>query len=231
MMFRATRLALGGVTAAIVAVSPAVAQTPRDILTEAAFVTTAKSAAIAQVNAARTAATAALRRTPADREAQFQVAMATGYAAKLTRNRADAVSARKQFEALAASNPRDPETQAAVAGWHLDSIADLGSLAAGMALGAKKAAGLAALDRAVAVGGQRALFPGIASLMRIRLDKGDIATARRLAEAAVAAPAPTRLDAIVKRNAGAVLVPLRAGNGAAASALAARLLPFGRLKD
>ncbi len=204
---------------------------PRDMLTAAAFQTRDKGTAIAQVAAAQAAAEAELRAKPGDREATLVRAMAIGYRAKLKRVKSDAVEARRLFEALAASDPRDPQAQLIIAGWHLDAIADVGRMLAGAVLGAKSATGLAALDRSVALGGAtHAAYPAIASLMRIRLDSSDVARARQLAEMAVKAPVSTQLDRIMQRSAAAVLVPLRAGNGKAASALAEKLLPFANVK-
>jgi hypothetical protein len=215
--------------AAILCTAPAAAATPREMLTQAAFQMTSKDAALAEVKQAIAAAESLLAANPGNYEAQMQRAAGIGYRAKLTKNAGDAKSARHLFETLAATNPRDPEAQVLIAGWHLDSIADLGGLIAGTVLGAKKASGAAALDRAVAMGRTRAFFPGIAALMRIRLDPHDIAGARALAETASSLPTPTPLDRIAKRNADALLIPLRAGDGKAAAALARKLLPFGRL--
>jgi hypothetical protein len=81
----------------------------------------------------------------------------------------------------------------------------------------------------VALGGGRPFFSGFAAMMRIRLNPKDVATALRLAEQAAAAPAQTALDRIAKRQAQALLIPLRAGDGRTAGLLARKLLPFGRL--
>ncbi|WP_331012745.1 hypothetical protein [Sphingomonas sp.] len=212
----------------MLATAPAVAATPRDILTNAAFSARDKAGALAQIAQAEAGANAVLARTPGDREAQLTKAMAIGYRAKLNRSRADAIDARDRFDALAAAAPRDPEAQAIVAGWHIDAVSQLGGFVAGAALGAKKATGLAALDRSVALGGGRALFPGIAALLRLSLDGSD-PKARGLAEAAVKGSAPTAIDRVMQRSATAVLVPIRAGDARAAQALAKQLLPFGRV--
>jgi hypothetical protein len=212
----------------LVVATPAAAATPREILTGAAFGTRDKAAALAQVGQAQAASAAILARAPHDREAGLILAMAIGYRAKLTRNRADALTARKMFDALAAASPRDAEAQALVGGWHVDAVSQLGGLVAGAALGAKRATGLAALDRSVALGGGRALFPGLAALMRLSLDGSD-PQAGALAEAAGRGATPTPLDQVIQRSAAAVLVPLRAGNAKAAQALAKELLPFGRV--
>jgi hypothetical protein len=213
-----------------VAVTPIAAATPRQTLADAAFVARTKSSALAQIDQAHGAAEAMIAKNPRDRDALLVAAMATGYRAKLTKNRGEALAARKQFEALAASDPRDPEAIAAVGTWHLDSVAQLGGMVAGMVLGAKKATGLAALDRAVSLGGDRAMFAGLAALLRLSLDPAD-PRARGLAEAAAKGSMPTPLDRQMQRSAEAILVPLRAGSEDQVQALAKLLLPFGRLKD
>jgi hypothetical protein len=220
---------LVAMTAAISFVAmPATAATPRELLTTAAFQTADKKTALTLVNAAITNSEAVLAGNPGDHEAQLGRAMGIGYRARLTRKPADAKMSRKLFEGLVAANPRDAEAQLFLGGWHLDAVA-AGFLATTV-LGAKREEGLDHLNRSVALGGNRAFFKGIAAMMRIRLDPADIRNARVLAEQAVAAPAPTVLDRIVKRESEAMLVPLRNNDGKAAAALARKLLPFGRIE-
>lgn len=213
---------------AMMIAAPVAAATPRQILADAAFQTRDKPTALAQVEQSEAAAAAIIAQAPGDREANVVRAMAIGYRAKLTRNRGDALAARKLFTALAAADPRDPEAAAAIGAWHLDSVSALGGLVAGMALGARKADGLAAMDRAVALGGARAMFPGLAALLRLAIDPDD-AGARHLAEMASRGTTPYPLDKLMQRSAVAILVPLRAGDMRAAQAMAKQLLPFGRL--
>lgn len=215
----------------LLAAMPAFAATPRETLVNAAFVATDKDAAVAQVSQAEEIAVAQLGREPNDREAALQRALAIGYRAQLKRALGDAKTARKLFEALATAAPNDPEVLLALAGWHLEAIADVGGMLAGTMLGAKRATGLAYLDRAVAANRDRQAFIyAYAALIRIRLMPNDLLRSRQLAEAAAAAAAPTPLDKIMQRSARALLVPLKAGDGKAAAALAERLLPFGKLK-
>lgn len=213
--------------AAIILATPAIAATPREMLIQASFQTADKAAALALVTQAIAAAEAQLAANPNDREAQFQRIIGIGNRAKLTRSPADAKTAHYLLDAYGAANPRDPEGQLAIASWHLDTI-DAGFLATTL-LGAKRDIGLAALDRAVMLGQGRAFFAGFAALMRIRNDPRDLARARALAEAAAAAPTPTPLDRLARRDAQALLIPLRAGDGKAAAALARKLLPMGRI--
>lgn len=217
----------GGIGLLLILTSPLAAATPREILTQASFQATDKETALALIGKGLAEAEAILAANPSDREAQMQRGVAIGDRAHLTHSPSDAKATRRIFEAFLAANPRDPEAHLAIATWHLDTV-EAGFLASTM-LGAKKEIGLAELDRAVALGGGRPFFTGFAALMRIRLNPRDLTAARALAEQAAAAPAPSLLDRIAKRQAQALLIPLRAGDGRTAGLLARKLLPFGRL--
>lgn len=219
---------MAAVAAAVATASPAWADL-RDDLAQVAFVTTDKKAAIAQVNDAIKAADGLLAAKPGDHEAMLQRGVALGYRAKLTKNRNDAIATRKIFEALVAANPRDSEAQMAIATWHLDAVDQLGGLLARTGLGARRPDGEVALDKSVALGNGRAFFPGLAALLRIRMGADQLPRARALAEAALAAPTPTPLDRLMKRDAGLILPLLKAGDAKAAAGLARKMLPFGRL--
>ena len=213
---------------AVCAAAPAFAETPRDALVQASFGDGDKPQALAHVVAVQQATAEILARAPHDWEAALVQATAISYRAKLSGSRGDAITARKQFEALVARDPRNPDAQLGLGAWHVGAVYNLGRFMSRAALGAQKGVGLAALDRAVALGGGRAVFPALAGLLRLELDPND-PQGRKLAEAATRASAPTRFDRIMQRAAATVLVPLRAGDTKATRALAARLLPFGRL--
>lgn len=212
------------------AATSAQAQDAREILTSAAFAPSTKAAALARVGQALAAAEAACKHDPRDQNARLQRALAISYRGKLNRSRADLVAAKAQMEAVVAADPQNPEAHMALAGWHLGSVIELGPLLARSVLGARTATGLAELDRAVALGGGRASIPVLASLHRIQLDPSDVAGARRLTEAALAARATTPFERAMQRQAAAFLPSLRPGNGRAAAAVAKSLLPFGRVK-
>jgi hypothetical protein len=205
----------------------AIPAAPRDILIEAAFASHDKSAALAQIASARAAAEAILVQAPGDEEALVARAMATSYRAKLNRDRSDALAARAQLEALVARDPLDPEALAALGGWHLSAVASLGALVARGGLGARKQIGLDALDRAVALGGDRAVFRALAALMRLSLDPRDPLGAS-LAEAASHGATPTPLDGIMQRRAAQMSQVVKRGDSRLVQALAKRLLPFGQ---
>ena len=219
-----------GVSIAVCAVAsavPARAETPRELLTQAGFVDRDRSVALARIDRAAAVAGQALSRSPNDQEAAIMQAMANGYRAKLLGNRGEAIAARKQYETLVTRYPRNAEAQAALGAWHVGVIAKLGRFVGRAVAGAQKATGFEALDRSVALGGNRAMFAGLAGLLRLELDPND-ARGRALVETASRAPTPTAIDGYVKRAAMAVLVPLRAGDANATKALADRLLPFGQ---
>ena len=218
--------------AAIIAVAiatPAAAVTPRQIIADAAFHARDKPTALAQLAEAERMAAAQIARDPANRDARLLQAMAIGYRGKLGHSRRDALAARQRFEALVAADPRDAEAIGAVGTWHLDSVIELGGLVAGMAIGAKKATGLAMMDRAVALGGRRAFYPGLAALLRLAIDPAD-PRGRQLAEMASAALTPEPLDRQMQAGAAALLPALRVGDQDSVRRLARLALPFGRLK-
>lgn len=214
--------------ASLAAASPASAETPRELLTQASFQDRDKAAALRRVGAAHAAATLTLQRRPDDREAALMQATALGYRAKLTGSRSDAIAARKSMERLVAAYPRDAERHLVLGAWHMGAVYRLGRVVARAALGASKPVGITSLDRAVALGGDRAMVSGIAALLRLQMDPGD-ARGRALIEAAARANAPTPLDRHVQRAAQAMLTPLRAGDTDAIRRFAARLLPFGHI--
>lgn len=214
-------------TALLTGTAPAVAETPREALVHAAFSDTDKAAALARIDRARAGATILLKHNADDQDAALVQATALGYRAKLTGNRGDAVAARKQFESLVARYPRNPEASVALGAWHVGVIISFGRFLGRAAVGAQKGAGLASLDRAVALGGDRAMFLGLAGLLRLELDPTD-KRGIQLTEAATRGSTPTAIDRQFQRAAAAVLVPLRKGDRKGAQKLADRLLPLGQ---
>ncbi len=227
-MVRAMILVIAAAASLGLSATGAAAETARQSLTEAAFFTSSRATALAGVNAAEAQSLASLKHSPADQEARITRAIAASYRAKLTNSRGDALAARDLFEKLVADDAGNAEAQAALGGWHVEALATLGSMVGRMALGARRNVGLAALDRAVALGGNRAMFAGLAALLRAELDPTD-PRAKSLAEVAVKAPTPTPIDRIMQKGATELLIALKTGNGAAIKAKSRQLLPFGRI--
>jgi len=219
-----------GICAALVC-SPVHADTSRDMLVSAAFGTRDKATALTRVRQSMAAADAALAKNPGDENARLQRALAIGYRGKLVRSRADVLAARREFEAIVAANPRNSEAQMALGAWHLAAIIEFGPLMARTVLGARAAAGNQALDRALALGRDRAGIPALASLQRIQINPSDVLAARRLAEVAIKADATTSFDRLMQKQVAILLPILREGNGKAAAAAAKLLMPFGRVTN
>ena len=217
---------------AIAAPAPAAATNPSadDLLLVAAYSTPDKATALARIDRALKLAEAELARNPRNKEARLHRALAISYRGKLARSRADLLASRREFEAIVAADPQNAEAQLALAGWHLAAVTAIGPMMARSMLGARTSVGLQALDRAVALGGDRALFPAFAGITRIQLDPDQIAVARKLVEAALRAGVPTPVDKVMQRQAAALLKKLREGNGAAAAKEAKLLVPFGRVR-
>lgn len=221
---------LAPLAACVLCVSAPATAGPRETLIRAAFGTSSRTDALALVNQAIDETKATLAAHPGDKEARLQQALGIGYRGQLKRSASDAKATRVMLDDLAREFPRDAEVQVALAGWHLTAVGDLGQLLARTLLGASRDTGYAALERAMALGGNRAFFPAYAALVRIRIDAKDTRTPQALAERAAAAATPQAIDRITQRAAERLLVSLRAGNGQAASALAKRLLPFGNVQ-
>lgn len=201
--------------------TPALAQAnSRDLLTQASFTERDRGAALRKVQAV-----VAETDGEAGYEARLLRATAIGYRAKLTNSRSDLTAAKALFDAVVKANPRDPEAQLGLGAWHLATLNKTGALL-GRVFGANRAAGNAALDRAVALGGNRAFFPGLAGLFRLKADPND-ARGRQLVEQASRAAVASPLDRIAQRSAVTMIATLRTGDGNKIKATAHRLLPLG----
>jgi tetratricopeptide (TPR) repeat protein len=214
----------------ILIASPAAAENARDLLMNAAFTPSNKATALGRIDQAIKSADAAVARNPGDQDGRLQRAVAISYRGKVMRSRSDLMAARRGFEAAIASDPRNAEAYLALAGWHLGVVIDVGPFLARTALGASRAKGLEALDRSLALCGDHAFFPAVASMLRIQLDPKDVGGAERLAEAALKTGAPTPMDRVMQRQAATLLPTLRSGNGMVAAETAKLLLPFGRVR-
>lgn len=227
-MFKTSVLAIAAAASTVAAPAIATAATPRDMLADAVLTARDKPSALASIARADAAAASVLARKPGDRDAMMTRAMALGYRGKLNKSRKDVLASKAQFEAMVARNPRDAEALAALGSWHLGAVADLGGLMARAGLGARKAAGITALDRSIALGGDRSLFLALAAFLRLGLDPKD-ARGTALAEAAARGSTPTPLDRIMQRRAAEMLGALRGANPKSIQALAKRLLPLGQI--
>ena len=212
----------------LVAAMPVTAETPRQLIIRASFIDRDRGVAQQHVEAALAQARVALRGNAADGEAQLMQAIALGYRAKLTGARNEAIAARHAFEVLLAREPNNAEAQLGLGAWHLGAVHRLGGFVGRAALGARAATGVAALDRAVALGGNRAMIYGLAGLLRLQADPGD-RRGRALVQLAAHAPTPTLDDRLVQRGAAQVVDALKATDADRLHAAVERALPLGGL--
>lgn len=210
---------------AVLIASGATAQVARDVLIQAAFEDRSRDVALARVDRVRTAALASITRSPGDQEAALIAALAQGYRAKLTGSRQEAMTAKKDLDALTRRFPNNPEARLSLGAWHLGIIKSAGRMV-GRLVGAQRGTGVASIEQAVRAGGDRAMFSGLAGMMLVDVDPSN-PRGRALVEQATRASAPTRLDKIVQRNAGQVATAFGRNDPKLARALAQRLLPFG----
>jgi hypothetical protein len=170
----------------------------------------------------------ALALEPNNAEALLQRAVATGYLAKLRTSRTLAREARQGFEAAIARAPSDPVAEAALGGWHGESVATLGPLAARVGLGATRAGFERHFGRAAAMNPRGPVVPTFRAFTTLALG-GNAADARTFLEAADRESAADGFERLVQREGRAVLGHLRSGDTEAARREAALRSPLGRL--
>ncbi len=194
---------------------------------QAAYLTPSKAAARALLLRSDSLLRAALAKSPNDPDVVLHLAITTGYLAKLDRAPALAKQARQGMEFVLARRPADAFALAALGGWHGESVATLGGFLAGTVLGAKRSEFTRLSDRAIAADATSPVYPAFYASTLLALDAGNAARARTLLERATAQRTSDAFEALIQRNARAILAPLAAGNVAEARAVAKRLGPLG----
>ncbi len=217
------------------AAAGAQAQTPAALIaagraaaTQAGWISRDRREAERLLEEARRLFDRALALEPANAEALLQRAVATGYLAKLRGSRTLAREARQGFEAAIARAPGDPLAYAGLGGWHGESVATLGPVAARVGLGATRANFERNFARAIELGPSGPVVPTFNAFTLLALD-GDPAAARGLLEEADRARAADAFEQLVQREGRAVLALLRRGDTRGARQEAALRSPLGRL--
>lgn len=195
--------------------------------TQAAFETRDKATARALLLAAEKDFDAALALQPGRPDALLQKAIAIGYRAKLERSPGLAKQAKRNFEALLAARPKDALVLGTLGGWHGESVATLGRFIAGTVLGAKEAEAIRFYDRALAAPGADPVIPVFYATTLLALSADHGAKAKALLQRSLRTPAGDGFEALLQKNARAILVPLEKGDIVAARAVAAQLAPLG----
>jgi hypothetical protein len=162
-------------------------------------------------------------------DALLQHGIVVGYIAKLEKSAGLAKQARRSFEAVLAKRPADPLALGAMGGWHGESVATLGKFMAGTVLGAKEKESLRFYDKAVATAAGDPAVPVFYASTLLALSADNAPRARAMLGRAVRAPASDGFEALMQKNARAILALLEKGDVKAAQATAKRLSPLGNL--
>lgn len=199
----------------------------RAAATQAAWQTPDKAKARALLLQAEADFAAVLKREPANLDALLQQGIAVGYRAKLENSPGLARQARRMFEAVLVKRPGDALALGAMGGWHGEAVATLGKFIAGTALGAKEAQSLRFFEKAIAAPGADPAVPIFYASTLLALSDRNAPKARVLLARALKAKPSDGFEALVQRNARAILAALDKGDVAAARATAKRLSPLG----
>ncbi|MBS3962464.1 MAG: hypothetical protein KGZ61_11645 [Sandarakinorhabdus sp.] len=170
---------------------------------------------------------AALRRDPANLDALLQQGIVVGYRARLENSPGLARQARRAFEAVLAGRPGDALALGAMGGWHGESVATLGKFIAGTALGARETEALRFFDKAMAAPGAMPAVPIFYASMLLAFSDRNADKARGLLAQGLKAKPSDGFEALLQRNARAILAALERGDVATARATARRLSPLG----
>jgi tetratricopeptide (TPR) repeat protein len=199
----------------------------RAIGTQAAWLTPNRAQAIALLREAEADFSAALKKQPGNLDALLQRGIVIGYIAKIERSPNLAKEARRSFETVLSNRPDDPLALGALGGWHGESVASLGKMIAGTMLGAKQQEAFRYYERAVAVKGGDPAVPLFYASTLLRLSPDNAGKAKVLLQRSISGPAGDGFDALMQRNAKAILAALDKGDVDGARAMARKLAPLG----
>lgn len=198
--------------------------------TQAAFATTDKAVARVLLELAEDDFNRALEKSPGNFDALLQKAVVIGYRAKLDSNPGLAKQSRRNFEAILARYPNNPLANAALAGWHGESVATLGKFIAGTALGAKESEALRLYEKAAAMPGADPAVPFFYGVNLLTLSGDNAPKAKALLQRSLKVPASDGFEIALQKQARALLTVLEKGDIAAARTAAKRLAPLGSIR-
>lgn len=173
---------------------------------------------------------AALEKSPGNFDGLLNKAVVIGYRAKLDSAPALAKQARRNFEAILARNPNNPMANAALAGWHGQSVASLGGFLAGAALGAKESEAIRLYEKAITLPGADPVVPHLYALNLLTLSADNAPRAKALLQRSLKTPPSDGFEMLLQKHARIILPLLEKGDVEAARAAAKRLAPMGLIK-
>ncbi len=192
----------------------------------AAYQTPDKTRALDLIAAAEKDFDAALAKAPNSADAQLQKAIAVGYHAKLTRSPGLGKETRKRMEAVKAAHPDMALAWAALGGWHGGAVATLGSFLASTFLGAHAKDADADFAQAIKLDPTSPVHRTYYALTLLDIDSANAAKAAAALVPLAGLPVKDGFDALMKKQGLQLAAVLKAGDAAAAQALARKLQPF-----
>ncbi|PZU47684.1 MAG: hypothetical protein DI568_09075 [Sphingomonas sp.] len=171
-----------------------------------------------------------LQKSPGNFDGLLNKAVVIGYRAKLDSAPALAKQARRNFEAILARNPDNPMANAALAGWHGQSVASLGGFLAGAALGAKESEAIRLYEKAIALPGADPLVPHFYALNLLTLSPDNAPKAKALLQRSLKTAPSDGFEMLLQKHARTILPLLEKGDVEGARAAAKRLAPMGLIK-
>jgi predicted Zn-dependent protease len=195
----------------------------------ASYVTRDKEEARRLLAQAVADAEAAVAIQPESGRARVERALVGGFLAKLERSPGRAKGARADAEAALQKDGNDALAHAVLGGWHLESVATLGSLVGRTLLGARESEGRKRFERAIALDPGSVLYPVFYAFALLSLDPMEAPKAAELLVKADRAKPRDAYERLVQANGRQVLVELQKGEPYRARDLAKRLSPLGKL--
>jgi len=209
----------------------AAALAARATLVVAAYQSDTRAEAESLIDQAMRDARLALARQPDHVEGLLQLAIATGYRAKLHRAPGQAREARTLMERAMALDPDNAFAWAALGGWHGETVATLGGFLAGLTLGARKAEALRYYEGALMRDPASPSFPTFYAFNLIRLkDKAQRTRITALLQDAAGLEPRDGFERLLRQQAREVLAALLAGQVDKARTLADIYQPFGKFQ-
>ena len=173
---------------------------------------------------------AVLEKSPGNFDALLNKAIVIGYRAKLDSAPALAKQTRRNFEAILARNPNSAVANAALAGWHGQSVAAVGSFVAGAALGAKQSEAVRLYEKALTLPGADPLVPHFYAFNLLNLSPDNASRAKALLQRSLKTPPSDAFEMLFQKHARVVLALLEKGDVEGARSAAKRLAPMGLIK-
>ncbi len=198
-------------------------------LTIASYEVRDKARALELVGAAEKDFDAALAKAPDNAEAQIQKAIAVGYRAKLTKSPGIAKEAKLRFEAARKAHPHLAIAWSGVAGWHGGAIASLGSMMAGMVLGAHSKEVEPGFAQAIKLDPTNPVIRVVAAQTLLDLDKNNADKAAATLQGIGQMPARDAFEALLRAQGVQIAAAIKAGDRSAAQTLSRRLQSFGTI--